>query len=188
MSCWRWLSAFAYKLTNKSKKELIHEQILCFTYISSWLSCKRPPFYYYYYHYYYYYYLFNKTKKNTLKLNGNRTQMESKKLFGVFCYCTVIRTLSLVQEFMHMCQRMWWRWTAAAWWRCAGIKRRSSGCRRWWLRGGSPALEGFHPFDVDGSKRFESQQNERVRLLQINVLVILPGGGVLCSSASLRRC
>ena len=30
--------------------------------------------------------------------------------------------------------------------------------------------------------------DERVRLLKINVLVLLPGGGVICSATSLRRC
>ena len=49
-------------------------------------------------------------------------------------------------------------------------------------------LKKFHAFDVNGSKRFERQWDERVRLLKINVLVLLPRGGVLCSATSLRRC
>ena len=40
-------------------------------------------------------------------------------------------------------------------------------------------LKKFHAFDVNGSKRFECQWDERVRLLKINVLVLLPGGGVI---------
>ena len=49
-------------------------------------------------------------------------------------------------------------------------------------------LKKFHAFDVNGSKRFERQWDERVHLLMINVLVLLPGGRVLCSATSLRRC
>ena len=49
-------------------------------------------------------------------------------------------------------------------------------------------MKKFHALDVNGSKRFERQQDERVRLLKINVIVLLPGGGVLCSAISLRRC
>ena len=47
-------------------------------------------------------------------------------------------------------------------------------------------LKKFHGFDVNWSKHFERQWDERVRLLKTNVLVLLPGGGVLCSATSLR--
>ena len=49
-------------------------------------------------------------------------------------------------------------------------------------------LKKFHAFDVNGFKHFERQRDERARLLKINVLVVLPDGGVLCSATSLRRC
>ena len=44
-------------------------------------------------------------KISTAKIerNGNRMQTESGKRIFVFCHCSVIRTLSLAQEFSQMC-------------------------------------------------------------------------------------
>ena len=49
---------------------------------------------------------------------------------------------------------------------------KSDGCRRWWLRGDGPALKEINTFDVNGSKRFERQWDERVRLLKIIIIII----------------
>ena len=45
--------------------------------------------------------------------------------------------------------------------------------------GTAQLLKKCHAFDGNGSKRFEPQRDDRVRLLQINVVVLLPGGRVI---------
>ena len=64
---------------------------------------------------------------------------------------------------------------------------KSDDCRRGWLRGGSAAFEEIPRLRRQWVQAFRTPVGERVRLLQINVLALLPGGGVLCSATSLRR-
>ena len=57
-------------------------------------------YYHYYYYYYYYYYYCNNNycnkNKNTLKIERKSNASGRKKMFSVFCYCSILRTLSLV--------------------------------------------------------------------------------------------
>ena len=51
---------------------------------------------YYYYYYYYNYYYYCNNNKNTLKIERKSKASGKKKMFSVFCHCSILRTLSLV--------------------------------------------------------------------------------------------
>ena len=53
-------------------------------------------YYYFYYHYYYYYYYnYYCNNKNTLKIE-RKSNASGKKIMNSVCYCSILRTLSLV--------------------------------------------------------------------------------------------